>query len=72
MESKKWWKSKTILAGIVTILIVVYGAVSQALADQCGIEGSFCLNLPAIPDWVFGILATFGIYGRTKATTVIK
>lgn len=72
MDSKKWWQSKTILAGIVTILIVVYGAVSESLAGQCGVEGSFCVNLPAIPEWVFGVLATFGIYGRAKATTVIK
>lgn len=59
MDSKKWYLSKTIWAGIVGVAIVAYNAAS----------GTF--GLPAIPEWVFAILAAFGIYSRTAATTKI-
>ena len=72
MNSKKWYASKTIWAGIVTVLIVVYNSVDVALASQCGVEGSFCFNIPAIPEFVYGLLGALGIYSRSVAKTEIK
>lgn len=72
MEAKKWYMSKTIWAGIVAVFVAVYNSLTMALADQCGIEGSFCVNLPGVPSWIFAILAAFGIYGRGSATTKIE
>lgn len=71
MGDKKWWQSKTIWAGLIAILIAVYSTVSQQLAANC-VNGTLCYNLPPIPEWVFGILAAFGIYGRAQANTTIK
>lgn len=65
MDGKPWWKSKTILSDIVSILVVAYGAASTGLAAHLGHP------LPIIPDWVFAVLAGIGIYGRTSAETVI-
>ena len=72
MNSKSWYKSKTIWSGIIAVLIVVYNGVQVAMASQCGIEGSFCINIPVIPEFVFGILAALGIYSRKIARTEIK
>jgi len=60
MENKKWFQSKTIWAGIVVVLIAAYNSASAQF------------GLPAIPEYVFGILAAFGIYSRVNVTTVIK
>lgn len=73
MDTKKWYKSKVIWAGIATVLIAVYQSATEALAGGCGVEGALCVTLPAIPDWSFAILGAFGIYGRGVANTkVIK
>jgi hypothetical protein len=61
MDSKKWYQSKTIRAGIVTILIAVYNTVRPLLAQY------FNVYLPEIPDWVYTILGALGIYGRVVA-----
>ena len=71
MGVKKWYKSKTIWAGVVAVGVAVYNALSGALAAQCNIAGSICAHLPAIPQWVYGILGAFGIYGRVKADSKI-
>ena len=57
--TKKWWTSKTVWAGIVSALIVAYNSLS----------GSF--GLPSIPEYIYGILAAFGIYSRATATTTL-
>lgn len=72
METKKWYQSKTIWAGAIAVLVALYNSAQAALSGQCGVEGSFCINLPLIPDWIFGILGALGIYGRAGATTAIK
>jgi hypothetical protein len=72
MKSKSWYKSRTIWAGIITVLIVSYNSTALALSAQCGVEGSFCVTLPAIPEFIYGILGALGIYSRTIATTEIK
>lgn len=71
MMSKEWYKSKAIIAGIIGILLSVYETVANQLAAQCGIEGSLCFVLPVIPDFVYGMLAAVGVYGRKIATTKI-
>jgi hypothetical protein len=60
MDSKKWYMSKTIWAGVVAVLIAGYNTASTQF------------GLPAIPEFVFGILGIFGVYSRSTATTVIK
>ena len=59
METKPWYKSKTILSGIVTVIVAAYNSAA----------GQF--NLPIIPEFIYGILAALGIYGRTSGTTKI-
>ena len=64
-DNKKWYKSKTILSGIVAVLVAVYNAVGANLPPELG------WNLPAIPEWVFAFLGALGVYGRLKADTKI-
>lgn len=72
MDSKKWFQSKTIISGVIAVLLGVYDAASAGLSAGCGTAEALCYHLPMVPAWVFSILAAFGIYGRTSATTVIK
>jgi hypothetical protein len=57
-DKKPWWQSKTIWAAVLTALLGAYGQIDASLNDQ----------LPNIPDWVFVVLAAFGLYGRVVAT----
>ena len=57
--SKKWFASKTIWAGIVTVLVAAYNA------------GSTSFGWPAVPDWIFTLLGAIGIYSRVEATKTI-
>lgn len=59
MESKPWHQSKTIWAAVVTGLIGIYNGVAS-------VKG-----FPAIPEWIFPILGTIGIYSRATADTKI-
>lgn len=65
MENKPWYKSKTIISDIVTILIALYTTIGATLAPHLG------WTLPAIPEWVFIVLGSIGIYGRVNADTSI-
>ena len=58
-STKSWWKSKNIWTGVVTVLIAGYSAAAPIW------------NIPPIPEWVFAILGTIGIYTRVKATDKI-
>jgi len=58
--TKKWYQSKSIISGILTGVIASY----NLLAPQLG--------WPLIPEWVYAILASTGIYSRITATTTIK
>ena len=64
-EGKKWWKSKSILNGIVIVIIGTYETVRLSLAPQMG------WNLPAIPEFLYVILGAIGIYSRKVADTKI-
>lgn len=58
--SKKWWKSKAVWAGVIAVALAGYNtAVAQ-------------FGLPPVPDFVYGILAALGVYGRVDAKAEIK
>ena len=60
METKKWYQSKSVWAGVVAVLVAGYNTASAQF------------GLPVIPDFVFGILGALGLYGRVTSTTQIK
>jgi hypothetical protein len=60
METKPWYMSKTVWAGVL--------AVAVAAWDQASIS----FHLPTIPTFVFAILGALGVYGRVSATTQVK
>lgn len=66
METKKWYQSKTVWAGLIAVAVATYNTFRLNLTAQFGTA------LPEIPEFVFGILGFLGLYGRTTATTVIK
>lgn len=59
VDTKKWWQSKTIWSGVVTVLLAGYAAASAQF------------KLPPVPDWIFAILGAIGIYSRATANTKI-
>ncbi len=65
MDTKKWYKSKGVWAGVVSVLLGVYMGVDAQIAPQAGFD------LPDIPEWVYVFLGALGVYGRAKADTVI-
>ena len=64
-ETKKWYKSKGVITGIVTVLVGTYEAVRLSLAPQLG------WNLPDIPSVVYTLLGAIGVYSRVVATGTI-
>lgn len=63
--TKPWWQSKAVWMGVIAVLVAVYNAIIDPLLTN------FNLHLPLIPDWIYSILAAFGIYFRTTATQTI-
>ena len=65
-ETKSWYRSKTIIAGALGVILAIYLFVQQ----------NFVPTLPTPPagivDALVGILAALGIFGRATATTTIK
>lgn len=59
METKKWYQSKGVWTGVVTVLLAAYGAAAPQF------------NLPHIPEWVFTLLGAAGIYSRVTADAKI-
>ena len=66
MESKKWYQSKGIVAGLLAIAVQVYAFV----------QANFAPGLPIPPegavDSIMAILIGIGIFGRVTATSTIK
>lgn len=60
-DTKKWYKSKTVLSAIVAVIVATWNTVDVNLGPQFGFD------LPNIPDFVFAALAAIGIYGRASA-----
>lgn len=65
METKKWYQSKGIWTGVVTVVMAVYDVLVPLVPIYFGI------TLPIIPEWVFVLLGAFGIYSRKTASTKI-
>lgn len=59
MNSKPWYQSKTIQSAIVTALAGLWNTVAVPH------------GMPAIPEWVYGLLGAVGVYSRATATTKI-
>ena len=64
--SKPWYKSKAVLAGIITIFVSVY---DNALVPACAEHLNYLL--PSIPTWIYALLGSLGVYGRVKADSRI-
>ena len=60
MDKKKWYQSKAIWSGVISVIVVAYNTASMSF------------GLPIIPEYVYGILGALGIYSRAIATTTIK
>lgn len=58
-ETKPWYQSKGIWTAIIGGLLGLYGAVSAIHP------------LPAIPTWVYTLLASMGLYALRTADTKI-
>lgn len=61
MPTKPWYQSKAIWAGILAVVFAAYNAFRANLGPA----------LPPVPEFVYGLLGAFGIYGRASATTVV-
>lgn len=59
-DTKKWYQSKGVWAGVVAVLVGAYGTAATQF------------NLPAIPDWIYSLLGALGVYGRVTATKEIS
>lgn len=55
MENKKWYLSKTVWAGVITVLVTGYNAASEQF------------SLPKIPEFAYILLGSLGVYGRVDA-----
>jgi len=64
MKSKKWWKSKTIWANILVVVVATLTAIDQQF-------GTNIMQQP-ITQAILAVAGIFGIYGRVKADTKIK
>jgi hypothetical protein len=68
--SKKWYQSKTNVAGIVTFILSAYQLFAMFVGPVFGI------TVPPIPEWLLvalgSILGPIVVYGRTTATAAIK
>ena len=66
MDSKKWYQSKGVWTGVLTVVIGTYEGVRMTLAPQFG------WTIPEIPPFVYTILGTLGIYSRVVANSKIS
>lgn len=63
---KPWYKSKAVVSGILIIFVNIW---DNALVPACLEHLNYIL--PNIPTWIYGVLASLGVYGRVKADTRI-
>lgn len=61
IDSKPWYKSKTVLSAIIGVLLAAVQPISTAVGHPI-----------VIPNWVFEILAGMGLYSLRTATTTIQ
>lgn len=60
-DKKPWYKSKSVLSGVLAVAVVVYNAAREPLGANFG------TNLPPIPEWLIAFLSGVGVYGRVTA-----
>ncbi len=65
-DSKKWYKSKGVWTGIITVLVALYQGIDTQIGPQFGFD------LPTIPNIVYVILGGMGVYSRKVAKTIIE
>lgn len=65
-KGKKWYQSKAVWAGVVGVVISIYNVAVVA------VEANFGINLPVTPEWLYTVLAAFGIHGRITANDKIN
>ena len=65
MDKMKWYRSKGVWTGVVTVIIGTYEVVKLNMAPQMG------WTLPDIPPVVFTFLGAMGVYSRVVATKKI-
>ena len=61
MQTKPWWKSKTVWATLITALLGAYDVFHASYP-----------TLPTVPPVAFAVLGALGLYGRVSATTGVK
>lgn len=66
VENKKWYASKGVWTGIVTILVAGYESARATLAPAMGWQ------LPEIPPITFTLLGAMGVYSRAVAKSKIE
>lgn len=64
MNSKPWYRSKTIWAGILVIITVTINAIMEQFGPNP--------NLQVLLSVISGVAGAFGIYGRAVSTTDIE
>jgi len=64
MKSKKWWKSKTIWANILVVIVATLTAIDQQF-------GTNVMQQPIVQA-LLAVAGVFGIYGRVKADSKIN
>lgn len=64
METKKWWQSKTVWSDILTIAMAAAPLVDKNAGTHIVGSAAYIAILAS--------LGSFGIYGRTSATTTIQ
>ena len=57
VETKSWYKSKTVWVSVVTGVLGIYLSIP---------------GLPPVPEWLFALLGGLGVYTRVTATTKIS
>ncbi len=65
-DTKKWYASKGVWAGVVTFLIGAYSLIGVTIMPALGHA-----PLPSIPDWLLTVLGGMGVYSRVTADTKI-
>ena len=59
MDKKKWYASRTVWVGIISVGIATYNSASVQF------------GLPPIPDVVYALLGVLGVYTRVTTTKVV-
>lgn len=65
-DKKKWYQSKGVWTGVVTVLIGAYETAKVTLAPSLGVA------LPDIPPFLYSVLGAVGVYSRVVANKTVS